>query len=731
MPTDNGSAETLTAKELLDEQSIDLAIQRFVDIMGDRPKGTISPKRLDRSARHPQSLLAAMTTIGQALGVTPRITPQLNADQPFEEQIAHVAKQLGLEARMVTLSGSWWKTNHGPLLVSTDDDRILAALPKAWGGYRFNQRTCYSKIDGTAYAFYRTLDEQPIGLRQLFGVLSSAENKQDLLYVLALGAVSSLMALAIPFFMGIVVDRAIPESDRGLLFALGLGMGAVTIGAANFNLFRSIIFNRLNSRFDLVVPASLIERLVRLPVAFFRKFSSGDLADRVFGVTDVVKSSTNDSFESVASFIFAFFYLFLILFYSPLLGAISLLGALVIVLVQLGGSVMIYNLQKLSAEENGKLNGLVVQMLRGIDKLRVAKAEKRAFAKWSDRYAWIRKRQLKSAMISNGLNVFSSFASLLLTAALFAVFSLIVAKEGADRLSVGDFMVISTAFGSFQSAMTGAFSALSSILPSIPVLKRAKPMLDSETEKAASMAETKISGKIELNQVTFQYEGSSIPAVCDFSLQISPGEFIAVVGPSGSGKSTLAKLLLGFLSPESGSIFYDDRELRSLHLRSVRQQVGTVLQEGELLHNSIWQNIVGTSNKTIEEAWEAARLVSLAEDINAMPMKMHTVISEGAKTISGGQRQRILLARALISEPRILILDEATSALDNQTQAEIQANLEQLTITRIVIAHRLSTVANADRVVVLQRGRIVQLGHPKDVMKSEGFFKDSMSRQHA
>jgi ABC-type bacteriocin/lantibiotic exporter with double-glycine peptidase domain len=217
--------------------------------------------------------------------------------------------------------------------------------------------------------------------------------------------------------------------------------------------------------------------------------------------------------------------------------------------------------------------------------------------------------------------------------------------------------------------------------------------------------------------------------VADVSLKVSPGEFIAVVGPSGSGKSTLAKLLLGFLSPSSGSIFLDDRDLRSLHLRCVRQQIGTVLQDGELMHGSIALNILGVSDKTTEEAWEVARLVSLAEDIEKMPMQMHTVISEGAKTISGGQKQRILIARALINRPKILILDEATSALDNKTQAEVQSNLERLTMTRIVIAHRLSTVANADRVVVMSAGRIAQQGKPEEVIRQEGYFQAAAVRQ--
>jgi ATP-binding cassette subfamily C protein len=215
------------------------------------------------------------------------------------------------------------------------------------------------------------------------------------------------------------------------------------------------------------------------------------------------------------------------------------------------------------------------------------------------------------------------------------------------------------------------------------------------------------------------------------SLQCRPGEFVALVGPSGSGKSTLLRLLLGFEAPEAGAIRYDRRDLAALDARAVRRQIGTMLQNGRLLAGDIFTNIVGASTLTLEDAWAAARLAGLDEDIRQLPMGMHTVLSDGASTLSGGQRQRLLIARAIVHKPRLLFFDEATSALDNRTQEIVGESLERLAVTRLVIAHRLSTIQKADRIYVLERGRIVESGTYRELMQRRGVFAALARRQLA
>jgi ATP-binding cassette subfamily C protein len=215
------------------------------------------------------------------------------------------------------------------------------------------------------------------------------------------------------------------------------------------------------------------------------------------------------------------------------------------------------------------------------------------------------------------------------------------------------------------------------------------------------------------------------------SIRINPGEFVGIVGDSGSGKSTLLRLLLGFETPESGALFYDGQDLKSLDIREVRQQLGVVLQNGKLMPASIFKNIVGANNLTMDDAWEAARMVGMSQDIEEMPMEMQTFIAEGGVTFSGGQRQRLLIARALVRRPRILYMDEATSALDNRTQQIVSQSLKQLCVTRVVIAHRLSTIIDADRIYVIHKGEMIETGTYKELMAVNGFFARLAKRQLA
>jgi len=310
---------------------------------------------------------------------------------------------------------------------------------------------------------------------------------------------------------------------------------------------------------------------------------------------------------------------------------------------------------------------------------------------------------------------------------LFAV----VAWHGAS-LSPGTFVAFYAAFAQFLVAMLAMNAAFVSVLNVIPVYERLKPILVTAPEARAERTDPGVlSGDIEINQVSFRYKADGPLALNDVSLRVRPGEFVAIVGPSGSGKSSLFRLLLGFETPEAGSVYYNGQDLTKLDVQAVRRQIGVVLQEARLMPGSIYQNIIGTLDLTLEDAWEAARMSGLDEDTRQMPMGMHTVITAGGATLSGGQRQRLMIARAVVAKPRLMLFDEATSALDNRTQETVSKNLEVLHTTRIVIAHRLSTIRRADRVYVLVGGRLAQSGAYAELLNQRGPFADLVKRQLA
>jgi ABC-type bacteriocin/lantibiotic exporter with double-glycine peptidase domain len=299
-----------------------------------------------------------------------------------------------------------------------------------------------------------------------------------------------------------------------------------------------------------------------------------------------------------------------------------------------------------------------------------------------------------------------------------------------EELSIGKFLAFSAAFMTFLHATISASGAVLSLISAVPLYERTKPILDALPEPTEGKLQPgSIKGRIEFSHVYFRYKPGDPLVLHDLSLQVEPGEFVAIVGPSGSGKSTLTRLLLGFEKPESGTVLLDGLDLAGLDIQMVRRQFGVVLQGGKLMPGDIFRNIVGNSLLTLDDAWEAARLSGLEDDIREMPMGMHTVLGEGSSTLSGGQRQRLMIARAIVNRPRVLIFDEATSALDNRTQDIVSRSLENLKVTRLVIAHRLSTIQSANRIYVIEKGHLVQTGTFTQLRDSPGPFANMIKRQ--
>jgi NHLM bacteriocin system ABC transporter ATP-binding protein len=473
-----------------------------------------------------------------------------------------------------------------------------------------------------------------------------------------------------------------------------------------------------------------MDRLLRLPTGFFKRYTAGDLADRVSGVDRIGELLTGRAIAGLLAGVFCVFGVGLMVVLDPPLAALAvgltLLHGVVAVLapiVRLGHERQYFALQ-------GKASGLVLQFLAGVSKLRAAAATPRALALWASTFSLQKRNFIRSQRIANRLVAFEAGFPIFASLAIVAV--AMRSGAGARAVDPGRFLAFFVAFGQSMAAMASLGAAIGQAVIAAPFFDRLAPVLESPAEVAGAGEDPgEISGAVELNQVTFGYGEATAPLFDRLSLRIAAGEYVALVGPSGCGKSTILRLVLGFEQARSGTILFDGRSIEGLNVEALRRQIGVVLQDGRIKTGSIYENICGPLQAPIEQAWEAARQAGLEADIEALPMGMHTLVTEGVSTLSGGQRQRLMIARALVHRPRILLLDEATSALDNRTQAIVRETVAKLDVTRIIIAHRLSTVRDAHRIIVLANGGVTQSGAYEDLIDAPGLFAELARRQLA
>lgn len=484
---------------------------------------------------------------------------------------------------------------------------------------------------------------------------------------------------------------------------------------------------RLESRLDWVLQAAIVDRLLRMPAAFFRSFSAGDLADRTLGVEairTIIAGRAIRGFLALVSCLFSFaVMLYLDIRLGMLAAALAMLRVALVVAISLAR----LSNERESLHQQGRLEGLVLQLLGGVGKLRIANATMHALAIWVERFAEQKRNFMASQRAGNLQKSLEAAFPALATLLIFALAENVSSVRLHD---LGTFLAFYAAFGLSLAAVGEWALAIGELLVAIPRFERLRPIIATATEISDDRKSVgEISGSIEFANVSFRYGESGPPILDDVSLSVRKGEYLAIVGPSGSGKSTLFRLLLGFEKPESGVIFIDGKSLETIDLGLLRRQVGVVLQNSRLASGSIYENICGAAQLSLDHAWEIARLAGLDRDIESMPMGMQTLVAEGVSTLSGGQRQRLLIARALAHRPRLLLMDEATSALDNRSQAIVSDSISRLNLTRIVIAHRLSTVQSADRIIALAGGKVVQSGSFAELMAQSGLFADFAERQ--
>ncbi len=677
-------------------------------------------------------LFAACRTVGKAMGID-FILPKRDP-----EDLSSITNASRVRMREASLSGNWWRTDLGPLLGFLETtDTPVALIPEKRTRYAMWDpiTDVWQPVDAAlsrlikpfAVTFYRPFPVQKLTALDLLRFGFQGIWTSDAATVILVGLLSGMLGLLFPLATGFIFNSLIPQADRGQLLQLGLFLGLGAGAGFVFHLANSVASLRMESRMNATIQASVWDRLLNLPTPFFREFNAGDLAVRAGSINSIRRMLSSAAMSTIISGVFSVFNFIALFVYSRKLAGPATVLVIVSVALAVVSSLMSLRRYKEVYHFTGKISGLMLQLINGIAKLRVSGALSRAFHIWTGLFSRKRKAEFKARIIAGLFSVFQSIFPLVSSLVLFYY----TAASPDVRLSPGNFLAFSAAFSAFTAAMLTLSATFINLLVIVPQFERAQPILKTLPEsRGDKMDPGELNGDIEIDHLSFRYARSGPLVLDDVCMRVRHGEYVALVGPSGSGKSTLLRLLLGFETAGSGAIYMDGLDLTAIDLLTVRRQIGVVLQNGRIMSGTIHQNIIAASaNLTIDDAWEAAEMAGLDEDIREMPMGIFTIISEGGTTISGGQRQKLLIARALVNRPRILYFDEATSALDNRTQEIVSRSLAGLNATRIIIAHRLSTIVNADTIIVLDKGRIVEHGTYGSLMAGNGAFAELAKRQ--
>ncbi|WP_051340893.1 NHLP bacteriocin export ABC transporter permease/ATPase subunit [Azospirillum halopraeferens] len=718
--------ETIEARSDHDGAAVDGALRAAAGILGGLTA-------IDGTAVPGDAAAAAVHRVAGHLGIPVRPVPDGAAGGNLLTVTQRLARGSGFRCRAITLPTAWWRRDIPSFVGSRKENGAPCAVLR-----RGHRR--YEIVDGDGSRHAVTADVArrlapngvalycPLPARALKAgdLLETAfrGSGEDIVRAMLFTVMAVLLGLLVPVVTGVLVDESIPFAETTTIIHMALGLAAVAVGSAMFSLVRALLLLRFEGRADARLQAAVWDRMLRLPAGFFRRFHTGDLLMRALGPTQLRRVVADTLLSTVLSAVFSVVSFVLMLSYDSRL-AVAALGVSGVAALLLSATAMVQlRFERRLAERAAETSSALIDTVNALPTVRVNGAEDRLFARWLRLFAAQRREGFRAGMAGAVFALLSTLIPLLST----LVFFLVIASAQTP-ITVGDFVAFNAAFGQFLGAALGVVTALTASLDAVPILKRMKPILDAVPESTDDRPEVEaLQGAVAVSGVTFRY-GDGPAVLEDVSVSAPPGSFVALVGPSGSGKSTLFRLLLGFETAERGCVSYDGRSLTDVDPASVRRHLGVVLQRGTLLPGSILENIVGSAPLGIDDAWEAARLAGLEDDIRAMPMGMHTLLSDGAATLSGGQRQRLMIARAIVRRPRVLLLDEATSALDNRTQAIVADSLARLNATRIVIAHRLSTVVHADLICVMERGRIVERGTYRDLMAQDGPFRAIARRQ--
>lgn len=693
-----------------------------------------SSQRLPSEGYDP--LFAACSLVFDAEGLRIAFPSHLeNEKLPREERLQAICTASQTQRRRVTLQGEWWLRQGPSMLGFFVQDELPIALICRRGHYEkidpsngIKEKVddlLAAKLSSKAYLFYGVLPEADLKNILSLGYRGSGF---ALTYALLLSLLGGVIGLVSPFFTKVLFDQVIPYQDYSTLYQVLLALFSAAIAIFFFYLSRSFFLIQMEGMIQNNLTAALWDRMLKLPLNFFRSYAVGDLIQRVSIVEELRRALGGNILKSAFTILFSLLYLIPMFYYSWQLTLIVLAFHAIILFLSLAYFFYRSYVERYLLEIKARINQFLIQMVRGIAAVRAAGAEKRAFSHWGESFFQLQAGEFTANRFQSFVAAFSTMLSTLsLLAVFWAVFNIL--EENKD-FTVGSFMAFNTALAVFSQATTSLLEVVMALVTIIPQLQRAKIIFETPVERRAEkLPPGLLRGHLRLEKIYFKYSTKGQFALEDIGFEVYPGEFLAIVGESGSGKSTLLRLLMGFEIPLKGGIYYDNKELATLDLEEVRKQIGAVMQASTIFAGTIYENIVCGRCHTPEQLQKAIHLSSLAETFSELPLGLKTLLLNGGNTLSGGQKQRILLARSLLLEPKILLFDEATSYLDNATQAAISANIEALHVTRIVIAHRLSTIKNADRILVLDRGRIIESGSYKALCALQGTFASFVAEQ--
>ena len=726
-------------------------IRELTSVLADVP----GAGETEHEGREP--LQAAAAALADSIGVR-LINPPASTDGDPLKAAEMIVAPSGIRTRQIQLSPGWERRDGPSFLGFTTDEesRPVAVINSGHGKYKMfdpahgeavplNRKRAES-LDVHGLMFYPPLSEGvDNGRAAVFQALRG--RGRDIKMVALTASLAALAALLPPIVTGKLLAEIIPRVDVPMWTAalVALILGAFTASAVSIVGAFSML--RIEARIDETLQVSVWGKLLALPLSFFRRYSIGDLADRANGISLIRQMLTGATGTAVVNGAFSIFSYALLFYYS---WELALWTGLAVALLVAASSFFIMRQvhhQRAVFAIQGAVDSLAFQMILGLSKLRQAHAEVHALMRWSERYAEQKREYLSARKWAAGQHtvnaLFAALSQLALLALVWywvlesgvpAVDSGTEAGEGVDPtvFELADFLSFHAAFGQFMGALLGTTAAWTTVVAVQPLFERVKPILEAQPESPpGSKVLPTLRGRVEFEHVTFRYPTAERDTLADVSFDVHPGEYVAFMGPSGAGKSTLSRLLLGFERPNSGSVLIDGHDLLAVDLSALRGQMGVVLQSGQLAPDSILNNIADGTPLTDTEAWEAVRAAGLAEDIEALPMGLNSILAEGAPELSGGQKQRLLIARALARKPHLLLFDEATSMLDNRSQDTILTTLRNLNATRVVIAHRLSTLVDVDRIYVMRDGRIVETGSYQELIQRGGVLTEMARRQIA
>jgi len=652
-----------------------------------------------------------------------------------DEIMEYMLRPYGIMRRPVKLDSRWYKDADGTLLTTLRDSGKMVVIhrskskgfcylnPETNKEVSVNRRNAHL-FDDEGIEFYKSFPIQKLTVRDYLFAGFQYMRVKDIVLIVVSMLLTAVMGALVPVASRFIFKDLLPVNQLQMLYYSVAFILCSVIGKYLIEIFENTLMAQMNQRVSFLLYTAGMMRTLTMDSTFFSEFSAGELMFRVRCFKDDWKCVMDIVFKGLAALIFQIVFIVEIAMVTPVLSVLAIIILIAAILITINAILIKAKILDRQFQISAKNTQTTYSMFNSMRKIRLCGAEERMFEKWAAGYA-------TETQILYDPPVFLKVCEPILSAlSLFGMVEFFILASNSN-LASADYFAFASAFGMAFGAVLSVFSISDSFAQLMPGLKMIQPILSTIPEISPKKnVVSSLSGSINLVNVSFRYNEDMPYVIKDLSLEINPGDYVAICGTTGCGKSTLLRLLLGIETPSSGEIYYDNRNISEIDIKSLRQNIGTVLQNGQLIAGSILDNILfGTEKKSLEIAWEAAEIAGIADDIRALPMQMQTYLAEGNGGISGGQKQRILIARAIASKPEILIFDEATSALDNVSQKKISSALDSFNCTRIVVAHRLSTIQNCNRILVMDNGNIVENGTYDELLAMNGIFADLVKRQ--